>query len=165
MRALIGLLGLALALLIASPSEAQTGTPANTVSACGTPNNTPVVGNYYSITMDTHGVLCTPGGSSASPVTVTPQGVTSTDAGALTITLGGTYQTVFAANASRKSCLIQNPVTATEVLSIKLGAQASVYQVPAGATFSCANVDGTVVQDAILMTAATTAHAFAAVTQ
>lgn len=111
-------------------------------------------------------------GPSGGTVVTTPTGVTSTDAGALTVTTGGTYQTVFSASATRKSCLIQNPPTAAlqgigaaEILSVKLGAQASIFTIPVGGTFSCANPDGTVVQDAILMTGATIAHAFAAVTQ
>lgn len=120
------------------------------------------------------GVQFCPAESATGTVTAitTPSGVTSTDASPLTITTGGSYQVVFAASATRKSCLIQNPPTAAlqgiptaEVLSIHLGVQTSVFTIPIGGTFSCANVDGTVVQDAILMTGATTAHVFGAVTQ
>jgi hypothetical protein len=101
------------------------------------------------------------------PVTVTPtalSGATSTDASG-TVTLGGTYQTVVAASSTRKGCLIQNPSTATEVLSIKVGTMAAPFTVAAGGSFSCAASGGLVVTDAITLTAATTAHAFSAVSQ
>lgn len=39
--------------LFIDQARAQTGTPAQTVSSCGTPNNTPVAGLYYSLTQDT----------------------------------------------------------------------------------------------------------------
>lgn len=64
MKRLIVLLLGALALLVpVAPAAAQT-VSAKTVWACGTPGNTPVVGNPYPVTMDTTGVLCTnaPGG-------------------------------------------------------------------------------------------------------
>lgn len=43
----------------ASAAHAQDISYAQTVSACGTPNNTPKVGNPYPITQDTTGTLCT----------------------------------------------------------------------------------------------------------
>jgi hypothetical protein len=82
-----------------------------------------------------------------------------------TVTLGGTYQTVLAANSSRKGCLIQNPTTATEVLNIKVGTMASPFTIPAGGTFSCNSGSGVVIGDAITLTATTTGHAFAGVNQ
>jgi len=69
---------------------------AQTVSVCGTPNNTPVVGQSYAITMDTTAKLCTNGGSSGGAVTVTSGNVTVngslTSGGNVTLT-GGPYQT------------------------------------------------------------------------
>jgi hypothetical protein len=105
--------------------------------------------------------------TAATPLPVTmgaPPVATSTDASG-TVAAGGTYQTVFAASPSRKGCLIQNPTTATEVLNIKVGAMASPFALPVGQTFSCANPGGLVITDAITITAATTSHAFAAVSQ
>lgn len=100
-------------------------------------------------------VSVVPGGSSGS---------TSTDISG-TVTLGGTYQTALAANTARKGCLIQNPTTATEILSVKVGTMATAYSLPIGATFSCASAGGLIVTDAITLTAATTSHAFAGVSQ
>lgn len=61
----------ALLLLPALPTAAQT-VSATTVSACGTPNNTPVVGNPYPVTQDTTGKLCTSasGGGGGGAVTI-----------------------------------------------------------------------------------------------
>ena len=99
------------------------------------------------------------------PVTVSlPSAAASTDASG-TVTTAGAYQTVFAANASRKGCLIQNPTTAVEILEVKVGAMASPFTLPIGQTFSCTNPGGLVITDAITVTAATTAHAFSAVSQ
>lgn len=88
---------------------------------------------------------------------------TSTNASS-TVTAGGTYQTLFAASTTRKGCLIQNPTTATEVLNVRL-AGAAVFTLPAGATFNCAAPSGVVASDLVEVTAATTAHAFTAVSQ
>lgn len=53
-------------------AHADPPTYAQTVTSCGTPNNTPVVGNAYPITQDTTGKLCTGATSSGtSTVTVT----------------------------------------------------------------------------------------------
>lgn len=59
MKALRLLVALLLALGLGPPLAAAQSTLAQTVSACGTPNNTPVVGYSYSVTMDTTGKLCT----------------------------------------------------------------------------------------------------------
>lgn len=101
------------------------------------------------------------------PVTVVPSalsGAASTDASG-TVTTGGTYQTVFASSITRKGCLIQNPPTATEVLSVKVGTMSAPFSVPVGGSFSCNAPGGLVVTDAITLTAATTAHVFSAVSQ
>lgn len=101
-----------------------------------------------------------PNSSGGTPTSTLPSGVTSTDA-SFTVTLGGTYQTVLAASATRKSCTFQNPSTATEVVTFKVGTQATAYTISAGQSFSCATTNGLVVTDAITATAATTSHAVA----
>ena len=101
------------------------------------------------------------------PVALTPSalgGAVSTDASGA-VTTGGTYQTVFASNPGRKGCLIQTPTSATEVLNVKVGTMAAPFTLPVGQTFSCTNPGGLVITDAISVTAATTSHAFAAVSQ
>lgn len=76
-----------------------------------------------------------------------------------TVTAGGTYQTVVAANSLRKNCTIQNPTTASEVLDVKIGTMANPYTLAAGAILST-NSGGTTATDAITVSAATTSHAF-----
>lgn len=102
--------------------------------------------------------------ASLGTVTALPLGATSTDNSG-TITTGGSYQSVLASNANRKGCLIQNPSTATEVLNVKVGTMASPFTVAVGGTFNCAGPGGLVVTDTITATAATTGHAFSAVSQ
>lgn len=99
------------------------------------------------------------GGSGASTIT-TPSGVTSTDA-SFTVTLGGTYQTVLAASATRKGCTFQNPSTATEAVTFKFATQATAYTLTPGQTISCDLPNGQVEQSAITATAPTTSHAVA----
>lgn len=67
MRAILIGLGLSVSLslaLLVSGARAQNLTNAQTVATCGTPNNSPVVGNTYPVTMDETGSLC------IAPVTV-----------------------------------------------------------------------------------------------
>lgn len=107
--------------------------------------------------------------SSSSPITVSPVAVTPTDKGG-TITLGGTAQTLAAANTSRKSLVVQNPCTATgqviavaESLFIAVAGSATVNgagnfaELPAcgSATIS---YNGTVITSAVSVIAATTSH-------
>lgn len=100
------------------------------------------------------------GAASAQPVNVT---VPSQDVSG-TVTLGGTYQTVAAADSSRRNCTIQNPADATEVLKVKIGTMAQPYVLAAGQAISTLN--GTVnARDAITVTAATTSHAFSGTCQ
>ena len=65
-----GWLGLVAALLFASVAFADPPQYAKTVSACGTPGNTPVTGNPYPITMDTTGALCTDAVVTVDTVTI-----------------------------------------------------------------------------------------------
>lgn len=99
MRKWLEVLAVAAFVLIAlcgSPAGAQDIVSAQTVSACGTPNNTPVVGSSYPVTQDTTGVLCTSVGSGGGNVTVAgPLGskvsassvsvVVASDQGAITV--------------------------------------------------------------------------------
>lgn len=94
---------------------------------------------------------------------VGPGAVVSTNASS-TVTTGGTYQTVFAASTTRRGCTIQNPTTATEILSVRVKSVA-VFTLPIGATFQCGSPSGVVISDLIEVTATTTAHAFTAVSQ
>lgn len=107
--------------------------------------------------------------SGSSPLTTTPVPVTPTDKGG-TITLGGTAQTLAAANTSRKSLVVQNPCTATgqgiataEDLFISVTGSATVNSSgnfadipPCGsATISW---NGTVITAAVSVNATTTSH-------
>ncbi len=141
---------------------------AQTVTTCGTPNNTPVVGNTYPVTMDTTGKLCN---SSTGVVTSTtkPTGGTTTDSSS-TVTAGGTFQSAIAASATRLGCLVENPVSATETLFVFPGANGSAttansVSLAPGAAFSCATGTGAVLTDNISVTATTTGHAFIAKAQ
>lgn len=92
-----------------------------------------------------------------------PGNYTSTDIGG-TVTTGGSYQTVAAANQSRRNCTVQNPGNATEVLDVKIGTMAQPYVLNAGQGISSNSV-GVDATDAITVTAATTGHAFAGTCQ
>jgi hypothetical protein len=102
--------------------------------------------------------------TAATPLPVASNGAaaaTTTDASG-TVTLGGTYQTLQAATAARKGCTVQNPITATEALSVKVNA--TVYTLAPGMSLNC-QAGGIVVTDQIQVTATTTAHAFSAAFQ
>lgn len=81
-----------------------------------------------------------------------------------TVTSGGTYQTVAAANSLRKNCTVQNPTMATEALNVKFGTMAQPYTLSPGQSIST-NSGGTTATDAITVTAATTSHAFSGTCQ
>ena len=77
-----------------------------------------------------------------------------------TVTTGGDYQTVAAANSSRFNCTIQNPSDASEPLLVKIGAMTTPYTLGAGQAISTLN--GTVTATNIItLTATTTGHPFA----
>lgn len=101
--------------------------------------------------------------SALAATQVAPVGVYSTDISG-TVTVGGTYQQVAAANSSRKNCTIQNPSTATEALNVKIGTMAQPFVLAAGAFISTTNGTTTAI-DAITVTATTTSHAFAGICQ
>jgi len=105
-------------------------------------------------------------GYALADTTIAPGQRTSVPASG-TITLGGTFQTLLAANPSRSGCFIQN--TSTHTLFIFLGPTASAtltntIQVAAnGGTFTCASPGGTIVlTDNIAITTSTTADPFVA---
>ena len=97
------------------------------------------------------------------PVSMTPAAaVPSVDASG-TVTLGGTYQVLFAASTARKGCTIYNPPTATEVLNVRF-AGASVYSISVGGQIQC-GFPGGVISSLVEVTAPTTGHAFTAAQQ
>jgi hypothetical protein len=96
----------------------------------------------------------------------TPVAVTPTDKGG-TITTGGTAQNAMASNSSRKGGWIQNPCSATESLFVSTSTSATTTgasddaELPACASFSLVTSGG-VIQSAVSVNAATTAHRFIA---
>jgi hypothetical protein len=83
-----------------------------------------------------------------------------------TVTLGGTSQSLMAANANRAYLLIMNPTNATEDLFICLVGAAETgsvrsFSLSPGGTYERAS-PSYVPSNAITITAATTAHAFVA---
>ena len=80
-----------------------------------------------------------------------------------TVTAGGTFQQVLAANAARSSCSVQNTGTHVGYVYWLGSGTASVlnsYQLAAGATWTCHQPSGSVIRTAILYTATTTADPF-----
>ena len=167
------LLLLALAAVFASslalPVYAQGGSTNDTVvSACGTPYNTPVVGQQYPGTQDTTLKKCVNATVSAT-ATVALIAKTTTN-GSSTVTAGGTFQSALASNGSRTGCLIQNPVTATENLFVFFGTTGSAttansISLGAGSAVSCSIGGIAVATDNIAVSATTTGHAFVVMSQ
>lgn len=90
-------------------------------------------------------------------------GVASTQT-ASTVTLGGTFQTAIAANASRKGCTIQNTSALAEPLLVYFGTLGDAttgnsFSLPSGASINC-YAGLIVLTGAVNVTAATTGHAF-----
>lgn len=78
-----------------------------------------------------------------------------------TITVGGTRQVLFAANATRKRFIISNPSTAIEVLQFSyVSNTGGLIDLPPGTTWN--EADLSVSGDEIWIVAPTTAHAFTA---
>jgi hypothetical protein len=103
------------------------------------------------------------------PVVATGAGATTTN-GSSSITTGGTFQSALASNSSRKGCLIQNPVAATETLFVFLGATGSAttansISLSPGSIFYCAGQTGVVATDNVAITAATTGHTYVEMSQ
>lgn len=82
-----------------------------------------------------------------------------------TVTTGGSFQQVFAANSARINCFVQNPTSASEPLYVHWTSAtptvANSASLGPGSSFTCAG-PGTVVTGAVSVEAATTGHAFTA---
>ena len=159
-RIIIWAVALALAALAAVSAFAQTSTlnyVVNGNTSTGGLINAPVGTCTTCVSMPITGSITT------SPGTPTP--IPSTNISG-TVTTGGTFQTILAANTTtRKGCTIENPTTASEALSVfaSTGAAATVataFTIAPGSTFSCTLPGGAVISDAIQVTATTTGHAF-----
>lgn len=106
-----------------------------------------------------------PDANGATPVTIAgPSAAVPSTNASTTVTAGGTYQTVFLGSTSRKGCSIQNPTTASEILSVRVKSTA-VFTLTAGSVFQCGSPGDIVISDLIEVTATTTGHAFTAVSQ
>lgn len=111
---------------------------------------------------DTAAVVAISPNSANITVTPSPLVVSTTDRSG-TITLGGTAQNAMAANASRKGWCVQNPPTATEVLTVRANGTASAATgVILTAGSQACNSPGIIDQTAISVFAATTTHVFTA---
>lgn len=173
----VGLVLLALALPLA-PTTLRAQTSSSVVVAnCGTPPRTYTPGLPYPNTQDTTGTLCTKGGSggavtatitgplgtqtsaSSAAVTINPNGVTTTPT-AYTVTTANTFQSVLAASATRKGCLLQNTnASGGDVEYVFFGANVSAtkatsVQVSPGGAISCATGSGQVLTDNVSVTSA-----------
>lgn len=160
-----------LGLLLCLPvSLAHAQSTANVTSTCGTPPSTYVAGQNRPVLQDTNGNQCTnpSGGSQPTPLPVTPVNRGGT------ITLGGTSQTLAAANASRNALCVENPASATsqgiataESLFVNVGAVAATLNgttsfeiLPGGS--GCIVPGGLVDRTLWTINAATTGHQFVA---
>lgn len=171
----IGLVLLALALPLAPTTlRAQTSNSV-VVANCGTPPRTYTPGLPYPNTQDTTGTQCTKGGSggavtatitgplgtqtsaSSVAVTINPNGVTTTPTG-YTVTTANTFQSVLAASATRKGCLLQNTnAGGGDVEYVFFGPNASAtegasIQVAPGGAVNCATGSGQVLIDNVSVT-------------
>lgn len=170
MKAIFGFLVAALLLgsAHADPIGSAIGGAAGTQSSLGgglcLTSPTPLVNGQqagFLIDCATHALLTLPAGGATVVVPMITD--TSTDISGAVI-LGGTYQTVAAANPTRKNCTIQNPTTASEVLNVKLGTMAQPFTLLAGGVFKSlsGNLSST---DAITVTATTNGHVWAGACQ
>lgn len=110
---------------------------------------------------------------SATGNTVNAQGVTGvpryavapTDCGG-TVTTGGTSQTVTATNLTRTYLYIQNPIAATEPITIKFNAAATLpntgnsYEIAPGGTFTLQGNDGSMFTGTVMINATTAGHRY-----
>lgn len=176
-RLLLTLLG-ALALLVPhAPARAQV-VYAQTVSACGTPNNTPVTGNSYPVTQDGTGKLCTSAsGGSGSNAAAGPTGSAPPSSASYNgINVGGTLRGQTGVNPSGTVYAGQEDTTSINGVTTLTGAGASgtgsqrvtVAQDPttiagsAPGTAGSASANVVTVQGVASMTALTVAQATAA---
>ena len=100
-------------------------------------------------------------GAAGQAITTNPSPVAANTDLNSTVATGGAYQQLLAASATRKSCLVQNPTTATEPLLIEVDTvMTGPFYLAPGAVFSCATGAGGVLTNKINVSAATTGHAF-----
>lgn len=186
------IIGLALAIACVEESHAQT-----VVNFLNTNNQpTPVKSsNPLPVTATVSGTFNTSANATASDPTYTPGtqalsqdlsghlrvgatqsgtwamsqlGVTNTNVSG-TITTGGTFQTAITANASRKSCLIQNSISETTTLYVYFGTlgtatSGNAFEISPGGSISCSS--GNLVDtSAVNVMASNTGHVFKGVTQ
>lgn len=143
----------ALALLLAGPALAQSTAE-------------PVVPGYLTTSNCPYGqTTCfVPYGANGASIALT----TTNASGA--ITTGGTFQSILASSSTRKGCLVQNPLTATETLYVYFGANGSATTANAiglgpGASVTCAVGGLGVATDNVSATAPTSAHAYVEMSQ
>jgi hypothetical protein len=152
------------------PARAQISY-AQTVASCGTPNNTPVVGNPYPVTMDLTGRLCNSGGSTSLTGSlpagtntigaVNPARATTTPTSGA-VTTANTFQSVLAANANRLGCNIFPTASGGTILvSVGTGNAAYAESVSFPNVFNCGSPQGMVITDQISVTSATASTAYA----
>lgn len=102
-------------------------------------------------------------GTHTPKVQLAPVGGAYVDADVLAVTLGGSSQALFAANAARRAVVVQNYSSGD--LGIGLGAAATLappsIKIPPGATWTM-DLPGFVDTSAIAIIGATTGQAFAA---
>lgn len=105
------------------------------------------------------GPLGTQTSASSVAVTINPNGVTTTPT-AYTVTTANTFQSVLAASATRKGCLLQNTnASGGDVEYVFFGANVSAtkatsVQVSPGGAISCATGSGQVLTDNVSVTSA-----------
>lgn len=102
----------------------------------------------------------------AQGVTGVPRAAGSPTACGGTITTGGTSQQASTSFSQRTYVYVQNPISATEPLSITFGGVAplpgagNAFELAPGGTFSMNGNDGTLFTGSIFVNAATTGHRF-----
>lgn len=143
---------LTLLLLPALPAAAQV-VSAKTVSACGTPGNTPVVGNGYPITMDQTGTLCTNatvtgGGTTVKATAAAPTYVEGSTTNPLSTDLSGNLRVGGTINAtSTVKATAADPTyvegSTSNPVSVDLSGYARSLSKQSG-TWNITNISGTV---------------------
>lgn len=139
-----------------SPCFVQYGSSLPTSGGGGGSSNATIVGPLGSQTSP-NGVSVTIASDQAA-VAIKGVSVTTTDK-AGTLTSGGAAQTAIASNASRKGWCIQNPVSATEDLFVRVNGTASASTgVDLSPGFQACNLSNLIDTTAVSVFAATTSH-------
>lgn len=166
MKAITLFVGAAWLGICISSVNAQTASTAKVVTTCG--GQTYVVGSSQAVTQTAGGAVCTGGGGSGAPTTVSPIYLTPTN-DSLSITTGGTAQQAIATNATRKGCTIQNPATASDQGIVTAenayvnfagtaAAASTSFELVPGQSISCSPLGIGTVTSAVSVIAVTTAH-------